>query len=45
VKQGDLIEEQGFRFTALEVNNHQIVRIDIKRLPEAQKKIELAEEK
>lgn len=45
VKQGDSIEEQGFRFTALEVNNHQIVRIDIKRLPEAQKKIELAEEK
>lgn len=43
VKQGDTIDEQGFRFTAVEVNNHQIVRIDIKRLPEARENLEQAE--
>ncbi|WP_010286025.1 hemolysin family protein [Kurthia massiliensis] len=43
VQQGDTIDEQGFRFTAIEVNNHQIVRIDIKRLPEARENLAEAE--
>lgn len=44
VQQGDTIDEQGFCFTAIEVNNHQIVRIDIKRLPEARENLEEAEQ-
>lgn len=44
VQQGDSIDEQGFRFTAIEVNNHQIVRIDIKRLPEAVENLAEAEQ-
>lgn len=43
VVENDTVEEQGFRFTATEVNNHQIVRIDLQRLEEQQINLEKAE--
>ena len=43
VTENDTVEEQGFRFTATEVNNHQIVRIDLQRLEEQQLNLEKAE--